>query len=384
MWRYGPETDMDIPETFHKFELDGEILVTPGMAVGNRCWQRKAHRWLRSMHLRADDLSIISCGFPKFMNMGEGVGDYKVTREAILSRVGKDDSLCATLKIDGSMLVRFVQDGAVRFRTRGWLGIRDGSAEIDEFCADNPTLLDPSFAPDDSLLFEWTSPERQIVLRYDRPGLTLIGGVRHERGIRWDKANILLYTPNEVQTCATAGGFPCMEFTPIRSRDDFENLLLSLCNNPDIEGYVIRIDGGQRMAKVKTQNYLTLHALKEGVTSARLAKLWTEWGRPTFTEYKEMFLRYFDWECWQASMPGVSSMFRGVREAEAAMAHIERFVAERRGRTVAASPGEAQGKFQKHHMPVIFAMFDGKAVPDESWQKLVLQNCKQVETELLG
>lgn len=278
MWRYGPETDMDIPETFHKFELDGEILVTPGMAVGNRCWQRKAHRWLRSMHLRADDLSIISCGFPKFMNMGEGVGDYKVTREAILSRVGKDDSLCATLKIDGSMLVRFVQDGAVRFRTRGWLGIRDGSAEIDEFCADNPTLLDPSFAPDDSLLFEWTSPERQIVLRYDRPGLTLIGGVRHERGIRWDKANILLYTPNEVQTCATAGGFPCMEFTPIRSRDDFENLLLSLCNNPDIEGYVIRIDGGQRMAKVKTQNYLTLHALKEGVTSARLAKLWTEWG----------------------------------------------------------------------------------------------------------
>lgn len=32
-------------------------------------------------------------------------------------------------------------------------------------------------------------------------------------------------------------------------------------------------------------------------------------------------------------------------------------------------------------MPVIFAMFDGKPVPDESWQKFVLQNCKQVETE---
>ncbi len=67
---------MIIPENFHQFEVGGEILVTPGMAVGNRCWQRKAHRWLRSMHVRSDDLSIISCGFPKFMNMGTGQGNF--------------------------------------------------------------------------------------------------------------------------------------------------------------------------------------------------------------------------------------------------------------------------------------------------------------------
>jgi len=371
---------MDIPETFHTFEVDGEILVTPGIAVGNKCWQRKAHRWLRSMHVRADDLSIISCGFPKFMNMGEGVGDYKVTREAILSRVGKDDSLCATLKIDGSMLVRFVQDGKVRFRTRGWLGVKNGSDEIADFCADNPTLLDPGFAPDDSLLFEWTSPKRQVVLRYDKPGLTLIGGVRHKR-VRWDEADITLYSPDEVLAAAATGGFKCTEFVPIRSRDDFENLLLSLKNNPRIEGYVIRVDGGQRMAKVKTQNYLTLHALKEGVTSARLVRLWTEWERPSFQGYREMFLRYFDWECWQASMPGVSSMFRGVQDAEAAIAHVERFVAERRGANRGGFAREAQERFQKRHMQIIFALFDGKPVPDEAWQKLVLQNCKQVETE---
>lgn len=371
-----------IPENFHQFKLDGEILVTPGMAVGNQCWQRKANRWLRSMHIRSDDLSVISCGFPKFMNMGEGVGDYKITREAILSRAGKDGGVCATLKIDGSMLVRFVQDGEVRFRTRGWLGVREGSDEIDGFCKDNPTLLDPSFATDDSLLFEWTSPKRQIVLRYDKPGLTMIGGVRHERGIRWDEADITLYTPDEVLVVAEAGGFQCMEFMPIRSRDDFEHLLLSLRNNPHIEGYVIRIDGGQRMAKIKTQNYLTLHALKEGVTSARLARLWTEWERPSFSGYREMFLRYFDWECWQASMPGVSLMFRGVREAEAAVAHVKAFVSERRGANRGGFAREAQERFQRHHMPIIFSLFDGKPVPDEAWQKLVLQNCKQVETEL--
>ena len=372
---------MDIPETFHKFELGDEILVTPGMAVGNKCWQRKAHRWLRSMHLKADDLSVISCGFPKFMNMGEGVGDYKVTREAILSRAGKDASLCATTKIDGSMLVRFVQDGKVRFRTRGWLGVKDGSDEIDGFCANSPTLTDPDFATDDSLLFEWTSPERQIVLRYDKPGLTLIGGVRYKRGVRWDEADIMLYSPDEVKSTAKAGGFQCMNFVPIRSCDDFEQLMLSLRNNPDIEGYVVRLDGGQRMAKVKTQNYLTLHALKEGVTSARLVKLWTEWGRPGFLEYREMFLRYFDWECWHVAMPAVSSMFRGVLDAVAVISHVERFVDERRGANRGGFAREAQERFQKHHMPIIFALFDSKPVPDEAWQKLVLQNCKQVETE---
>ncbi len=56
------------------------------------------------------------------------------------------------------MLIRFVQDGVVRFRTRGWLGIKDNSEELDGFCLDNPTFLDPNFAPRDSLLFEWTSP----------------------------------------------------------------------------------------------------------------------------------------------------------------------------------------------------------------------------------
>ena len=111
---------MTIPDTFQIIEKNGEQLVLPVIGVGNLSWKSWEHRWLRSMHLDADQ-RILSTGLPKFMNWGEGVDRYHVSEDTVLERAGND--LIATLKIDGSLLIRYVRDGVVKFRTRGALSV---------------------------------------------------------------------------------------------------------------------------------------------------------------------------------------------------------------------------------------------------------------------
>lgn len=380
---------LGIPDKFHAFEHGGEVLVTPGMAIGNQSWQDWKYRWLRSMHIDAGDGSIISCGFPKFMEIGKGVGKYKVTKEDILDNTG--DDLFATLKIDGFMLVRYVQNGRVKFRTRGFLGIRNENieAELDELAIGlagppyAPSLLyDPTIRPDDSLLFEMVTPTNQVVIRYDRPAVTMIGGVTYEKGCPWLRANPKLYTREMIEETAAEIGVPHVEFHPITTEAQVADLMESLRRNADIEGFVVRFDGGQRMVKVKTKNYKLLHALKEQLTSTRLAGLWLEWGQPDFTGYQECFLRFFNHDAWLESLPAVSSLFTGIKAAQATVEHVRAFMEEHKDLPRRELMALATGRFTKKHIPICVALLDNTPINDQVWEKLILQSCKQFEVSL--
>ena len=380
---------LGIPEKFHTFEQDGETLVTPGLTIGNHSWHDWKYRWLRSMHLDAEDGSIISCGFPKFMEVGKGVGKYKVTERDILDNVGAD--LFATLKIDGFLLVRYVQDGRVRFRTRGFLGIRheEIKAELEELTIGRsgppyaPSLLfDPTIRPDDSLLFEMVTPTNQVVIRYDRPAVTMIGGVTYEKGCPWLRANPRLYTREMIEEAAAEVGVPHVEFHPITTEAEVVGLTESLRRNVDIEGFVVRFDDGQRMVKVKTRNYKLLHAIKEQLTSMRLAGLWLEWGQPDFTGYQERFLRFFNHDAWTESIPAVSSLFTGVKAAQATVEHVRAFIGEHRDLPRREVMALAEERFTDKHTPIYVALLDGTPINDQVWEKLIIQSCKQFELSL--
>lgn len=376
---------IEIPADIFSFVdngLPGEYLVTPAYGVGNQSWQDWKLRWLRSLHLAADQ-SVISAGFPKFMNMGEGVGKYNVAAQDLLDRAGQD--LYATLKIDGSLLIRFVQDGEVRWRTRGSLRVGlDNRSEIDYFCASHPLLADPDFYPDLSLLFEWVSPLNKIVINYDHPQLFLIGGVRFDKGVKWWDANLRLLDIAELQTIEALLGVELPDYYVLNSQAEVTRLIDDLRADTSIEGFVVRFDGGQQLVKLKTEHYCTLHALRSSLTTAMLIDLWLQWDKPSFQVYADLFDKAYDFECWKCALPGASSMYDGIKVVQRIYDHIVRFVEENRQLSRKDFALLAQRQYDGQRLSACFTLLDNKPVSGDFWKKLILQNCKQVELRMFA
>jgi len=372
---------IEIPETFIGQETNRGRLIQPGFAVGNHTWKDWKLRWLRSLHVRSDG-SIISMGFPKFMNLGEGNDKYRVEESDLLKRAGKD--LYATLKIDGSLLIRYVDDNdTVQFRTRGSLQVGlDNAYELDDFCKQYPRLRDPEFYPNQSILFEWVSPANKIVIIYKNPGITLIGGVRYSRKLPWWDAQPRLFTIKELHQVARDLEVPMVHAYSLRTESGITQLIKDLETNQDIEGFVLRFDKCQRMVKVKADHYLTLHALRSNLTTARLIDLWLQWGKPEWAEYQKHFETAYDWECWNWAMPAVSALYDGLKVALRIRDHVMGFVEENKDLCRKDFALLAQEKYNGINLSLCFMGLDGKEVPEHVWKKLILQNCKQVEMRM--
>lgn len=338
-------------------------------------------RWLRSMHLAADD-TIISLGFPKFMNLGEGVGEYKITETDVLNAAER--SLYATLKFDGSLLVRYVYNGEVRWRTRGSLSVgMENADEIDEFCKQCPKLSDPNVYPDSSILFEWVSPRNRIVIKYPTPKLVLIGVVDFERGKPWWETRPKLREVVDLERIANEFGVDVVDSYQMRNATEVSRLIGDLKSDTEIEGFVLRLGNGQKLVKVKSDNYRTLHAIRSRVTTQSLVELWVQWGRPDFEQYREKFESSYDFECWEFVLPAVSAMFDGIRDVEQAYQHIEKLVAENRNLPRKDFAIMMQQKYKGYKLSAAFTLLDGKNLDEACWIKLVQQNSKQFEIQMM-
>jgi len=371
---------MIIPDAFQITQSKGEALIMPAMGVGNYGWKDWELRWLRSMHIDSQTQHIISVGWPKFMNLGEGphVGHFNVSMDDILKRAGKD--LIATLKVDGSLLIRFVHNGKVRWRTRGSLGVYlDNAYEIDEFCEKYPALSDPDVYPDDSILFEWVSPENVVVLHYPEPELILIGGICYHKDCHWDEAAPLLMPISELTSVAKRLGTPFTENFTLSSVAEITKLAERLLSDTKIEGYVLRFDHCQQMVKIKADHYLTKHALRSNCTTGGLVEMWLQWDKPDWSEYAWRFIAAYDYECYQWAMPAISSMFDGARKATKIIEFSRKWVDDRRSKDRKDFAIEAQQAFLGLRLTLMFTLLDNREAKDEFWKKLILQNCKQVE-----
>ncbi len=370
---------MVLPSEFKTIEQDGEILVVPTRGVGNSTWYDWNSRWLRSMHL-SEDGTIISCGWPKFMNLNEGVGEYKVTEKDILDRAGKD--LIATLKIDGSLLVRFVHNGKVRFRTRGSLGVFvDNAHEVKQFCEENPRLLDPKLLPGLSVLFEWVSPDNQIVIKYKQPHLFLTGAVVYDRNRPWHDARLRLLSMKELKQIQEDLEVELVHHYELHSKSEVADLIQDLQTNREIEGFALRFDNEQQLVKVKGEHYFILHALRSNLTTNKLIELWICWNRPKYAEYAQEFISIYDYECWTWAMPAVSSMFDGVREANGIVAHVKAFVDGNSYLPRKEFALLSQKRFNQLRLALCFTFYDHREVENKTWSKLVIQHCKQFEMQ---
>lgn len=115
-------------------------------------------------------------------------------------------------------------------------------------------------------IFEFTSPNHRIVLRYAQDNMTLL----HVR----DNFTGVYLMPEEVSQLAAKYDIPVNK--PVYDRElDLPELLKSLNTVEGIEGYVIQFENGE-MVKVKTKWYVNLHHAVTFVRERDIARMVVE------------------------------------------------------------------------------------------------------------
>lgn len=306
------------PEHFLIREQDNLRLITPksSAAFDDQIWN-PGNLQFRS-RVETLDGETVSQGFKKFMNLGQGPDGVKVDTAAVVAACARGDAV-ATLKIDGSLIVRSVYQGRIILRTRGSFGYehQDNAFEIEKCVQRYPRLLDPSYRPDISLLLEWVSPTNVIIFKYDEAELILVSSIRHD-----DFQYLQLH---ELQTIVADLGMALVEFFRL-DQNGWADLYASLATDTDKEGYVIRINHEQDLVKVKCAPYLAKHAFKYNMSAGKLVDMWLQTGRPSEQVFVEQLTHQFDEETIMWALPFIANLFGWVRTVTEHAAEVEQRV----------------------------------------------------------
>jgi len=301
-------------ELFKVFENDGLRLIMPhhSNAVSNDGWT-KENLWLRSRVECVKTGDTISQGFGKFFNLGQGPEGIKIDAGRILKAIHNSEHVVATLKYDGSCLIRSVYDGKVIFRTRGSLKYEyhdKAQEEMDQFLARYPKLADPTWEPTRSLLFEWVTPDFQIVIPYKQPELHLLGAVDH--GHR-HYSHLRYLTMEELEVIGADAGIKLIEYHVIDSVKQWHEFYYEVLNHKEIEGYVLRINGEQELVKVKSEPYLTKHGIKSNLSFKSMVEFWLQHGQESVYEaILGQIANLYDEEVVMWALPFIENLYTAV------------------------------------------------------------------------
>jgi hypothetical protein len=199
--------------------------------------------------------NVISLGWPKFFNQGEYPHPDAVIADELVA-----GTAIITHKHDGSLIIRSVlPDGRVLLRTRGSFdGAKFGVFAEAVAREKYPILLDPTFFPDGSLLFEYVGTENQIVVRYGgEDDLIFLGAVTHQP--------VCYFAWSELQAFAATHNLNLTE-TYHWATNGVASVLEQVRDWNTAEGVVIRASDGQTLLKVKSAWYFAQHALRSHLT----------------------------------------------------------------------------------------------------------------------
>lgn len=212
-------------------------------------------RHLRSVVHDARTGEVLSRGFPKFHNFGEVPEEDAETERAFT-----EGRVVLREKLDGSLIIRDVVDGRVCWRTRGSLGLGEFEERVMALVnAGEPWWADPRAYAPDSLLFEYTSPENRIVVRYPSAALTALGRV----------------TP-DFRAARAAGYWMGLELWDDPCRFAAADIAHARhIVNTLGEGVVVACynGNGHKLVKMKSAEYMRLHSLMTECTRAKVFDL---------------------------------------------------------------------------------------------------------------
>jgi hypothetical protein len=208
--------------------------------------------------------NVLSSGWPKFFNQGEWP-----EHDAVIAGELAAGKAIITHKHDGSLIIRSVlPDGRLLFRTRDSF---DGGkfAPLAEAVAHAkyPRLLDPTFFPHGSLLFEYVGQDNQIVVRYQGDDdLILLGAALH------GQVGSVRYLPyGELGPLANEYGLRLVE-TYDWAAGGIASILGMVQDWDKAEGVVVRSGDGQTLLKIKSAWYFAQHALRSHVKLDTIAR----------------------------------------------------------------------------------------------------------------
>lgn len=334
---------------------------TPALLVNPR-WQGAT--WTPSnLHYRSSvwtlDGELVSAGFPKFFNLGE--------KPDLAPDLSDLSNTTVYEKIDGSCLIVSAFNGQLIVRTRGTVdayGMANGH-ELNILRQKYPQVFDPNnpLLNGYSLLFEWVSPENQIVLKYPEPDLYFLTMVQHD-GYR-------VVPPTTLTEVANKLGVQQPKLYSFGSIEECANQIKQM---DTIEGVCVykMIGDTVKIVKVKTLRYLRLHAFRSSCTPKSMVDLFIAHGAPSDKDaWLAQIESDFDYECRVFSEETVNLLWPRVEAAYAACAEFQRLCASFNTKKEFALHILTH---HKNHASMGFHMWDNpnKTIPARIWENVLL------------
>jgi len=355
-----------------KDEITKHKLIVPNIK-DKECWKNYKNRWFRSLHLDENN-HIVSLGLQKFMNLEKGSNEFKITKKDIIDNLEND--LIATLKIDGSLLIRYVFNNKVCWRTRGSLSVGlDNKNEIDVLCRKNPKLLDPDLYKNQSLIFEWTSPENKIVIDYKEPKITLISGILYVKNKIFSRAEPRLFNFREIKQVSEVLSVDFVKHYFFTNEHDLSKFFDDISSMTGIEGFVFRFNNNQRMVKVKTEQYIALHGIKSHLSMEKIFDMWWSCDCPHYSCFKKQFVEMYDFECFEYAKDLINIFFNAVEDATIIIADIELFVSLRKEDNISRKnfAQQCSTEYKDTELALCFLFYDDKQIPKDLWKKIIFK-----------
>lgn len=351
------------PDMFRQIQKDGLTLYTPTLdtATDNAAWTPE-NVWYRS-RIEDENGALVSQGFPKFWNLEQGPEFGRVTVKDVLAHLEQGRPIVASLKLDGSLLIRSVWKGKVILRTRGAFGYEQqpNASEMELFRDKYPRLFDPAFCRLEHVLLEWTTPNNRIVLNYPKPDICIIGALAELKG------SLVHANYHVMQHIASLLHIPVVHVFNISSPTEWEKFCLELEDRKDIEGYVLRLENEQKLVKVKTPSYITLHSLKSELSLKKVVEVWIQHGR--IRQHDDILLKFrqlWDEECIMFILPYINTLNSLVDLWYTKLEEVKTFVSDKKDWTRKDFAIAAQKEYQAEKLwfGVAMQVWCGNDIPD--------------------
>lgn len=231
------EAIKDKPGYRHVVKADEGYQYIDYSYMSSEMFQTPLERECRGIKFYLDG-TIAARPFHKFFNMGERVDDFDVLHPEVLKLE----------KLDGSMVHGFMSrlTGDVQLHTRA--GRTDIARAAEKLLTDDLEWCIRSMDFEGyTVIFEFVSPDNQIVLQYPEPTLFLTA-IRHNFTGWYTDHSYLEYVGKKFNV-------PVVPENPY----GFENLK----TKEGIEGQVLVCSDGQHRIKLKTEWYVRLHKAKD-------------------------------------------------------------------------------------------------------------------------
>jgi hypothetical protein len=325
-------------------------LITPNSIT---CKWSEDNLKFRSVIVRKSDHKILSRGYNKYFNFSE---------QPDLDKFPTNGSFDVVEKLDGSLIIWSSHNEELIHRTRGTQNAESlpNGHEIQFLIQKYPKLIEfvKRFSQS-SVLTEWQTNSNIIVVGgFPEPTLSLIGIIDNETGI--------LMSQNDLDDIA-------LKLDINRPKRYHYNSIEECINDVEMwigkEGVVIYSEDGQKLRKVKSEWYRSLHALATGIRSiSNVLDVFME--SPKFVEYQK-FYEYVEKSLDYEIAEKIKDEMKQITEAYGKFVHTLNLIQEgvnshiRSYDTRKEQAIAIQREYSGWMIPVAFHLLDNKPIDDK-------------------